>query len=241
MKFRIPLAVFALAALAGAQEIAFERSFPVSGPVELNAATHAGSISVRAGTGSEVRVRGAIRPNGDSRRLDAQASGIQQNPPVRQSGNIITIERLPESDLRHRVSIRYEIETPAVTRLAAEAGAGQVSVEGLHGDVKVRTGAGKISIAGVHGAIDAQSGAGSINVEQATSAPVSARTSAGSIMVRLPGSGFDVKAHTSAGRVQIAGASQPAARSPRQDINAKLRGGGPAVDLSTAAGGIRVE
>ncbi len=241
MNCRTPLVLFALAALAGAQEATFERTFPVTGPVELNAATHAGGISVRAGTGSEVRIRGVIRPNGDHRQLDARASGVQQNPPVRQSGNAITIERIPDTELRRHISIRYEIETPAGTRLHADSGAGQVSVEGLHGDVNARTGAGRIRIGSMTGAVDAQTGAGAIDIEQAATAPVSARTAAGGITVRLPGSGFDVKAHTSAGRIQIAGVPQPEARAVRHSIDTKLRGGGPAVNLSTAAGSIRVE
>ena len=78
-----------------AAEGSFERTLPVTGPVELDVRAGSGRISVRSGENHSVRIRGAIRarggwlaglgdPESEVRRLEA-------DPPVERDGNFIRV------------------------------------------------------------------------------------------------------------------------------------------------------
>ena len=127
---RVPLAT------ASAQG-SFERTYSVSGAVDLEVLAHSGDISVRAGPPGTVTVKGKIhvgnRVLGGNRQGDV--SEIEKNPPIRQSGNSIHIDYLHQ----HDISVDYEITAPSETRLHAQSGSGNQEVEGLKGTVDLET------------------------------------------------------------------------------------------------------
>ena len=51
---------------------------------------------------------------------DEKVKRIVANPPVEQTGNVIRIGRIEDSELRNNVSISYEITSPAETRADSE-------------------------------------------------------------------------------------------------------------------------
>src|ERR1700733_11920695 len=72
----------------------FEKSFQVTGPVDLEVLTRSGDITIRTGPAGSVFIRGKIFV-GDHwlmGRRQGDVDAIQQHPPLRQEGNSIHID-----------------------------------------------------------------------------------------------------------------------------------------------------
>ncbi|MGH9816249.1 MAG: hypothetical protein ACRD6I_09240, partial [Candidatus Acidiferrales bacterium] len=225
---QVALAIIALAAPACAwdgretAEGQFTRTLNVTGAVDLNVRTSAGSITVTPGTGSEVRVLGKIKVRRDSL-SDAQAlvREIEANPPIEQTGNTIRIGRTEDRhrEWRRNVSISYEIVVPKATRLTAGTGSGSASVTGIDGPLDASTGSGGITLAGIGGEVNASTGSGSINIS---------------------GVNGRLKANTGSGSIDasgVAGAITAGAGSGSVDLEQIAAGD---VDVSTGSGRIAV-
>src|SRR5271170_7933975 len=81
-------------AAASTPQGTFQRTFQVSGPVDLEVQTRSGDIIVRSGPAGTVSIRGKIYV-GDhwlfgNRNTDV--SEIEQHPPLRQDGNSVRID-----------------------------------------------------------------------------------------------------------------------------------------------------
>src|ERR1700758_776471 len=72
----------------------FERTFQVSGPVDLEVLTRSGDVTVRGGSAGSVSIIGRIHVGNSwltgDRRTEVQE--IEKNPPLRQNGNSIRID-----------------------------------------------------------------------------------------------------------------------------------------------------
>src|SRR5712672_4142561 len=72
----------------------FDRSFQVSGPVDLEVLTRSGDITVRNGASNTVSIHGKIHQNNSwlegNRKADVEE--LQKNPPLRQNGNSIRVD-----------------------------------------------------------------------------------------------------------------------------------------------------
>ena len=209
----LAVAVAILPAIAIEPHTSFDRTLTVTGPVELEAATHAGGITVRAGGAGSVRIHGIVRARqGDS-------AGIESNPPIRQTGNTIYIDPIQDESLKRRISISYEITVPAEARVRMRSGSGALSAEGVRGpvdagtgsgpvtvssigdQVRAHTGSGKIELSGIKGAVDAHTGSGTI-AAAALAGEVVARTGSGGVEIEQT-SASAVKAHTGSGSVKV--------------------------------------
>jgi hypothetical protein len=199
----------------------FDRTLNVTGPVDLTADTHAGSITVHPGDASTVRIHASIRVNHDSAAADvaARIHSIETNPPIQQTGNIIRINRIEDEALRRQISIAYEISMPANGKLHARTGSGAMKVEGIQGpvdaatgsgsvdaarigsEVRVRTGSGRITIDSIQGKVQADTGSGSIEA-RAVAGPGTLHTGSGSLRLEQTAAG-PVQAHTGSGTVDI--------------------------------------
>ena len=124
----------------------FDRTLSVSGPVDLEVLTHSGDVKVHAGSSGSVQIHGKIyvgdRWFGGRREEDVHA--IEQNPPIRQTGNSIHIEYV---DYRN-ISIDYDITVPAETTVRTKSGSGDQTVEGTRGNAEVQTGSGDVRLTG---------------------------------------------------------------------------------------------
>ncbi len=213
----LAIAVAILPAIAIEPNTSFDRTLTVTGPVELEAATHAGAITVRAGGAGSVRIHGVVRARAGSSQADL--AGIEKNPPIRQTGNTIYIDPIQDESLKRRVSISYEITVPAEARVRMRSGSGVLSAEGVRGpvdastgsgavtvssigdQVRAHTGSGKIELSGIKGAVDAHTGSGSI-AGAALAGEVVARTGSGGVEIEQT-SASGVKAHTGSGSVKV--------------------------------------
>ncbi len=179
----------------------FERMLQVSGPVDLEVLTRSGDVTVRAGSGGSVFIRGKIYV-GDhwlmgNRSVDVHE--IEQHPPIRQDGNSIHIDYV---NLRN-ISVDYEISVPANTVVRTRSGSGDQVIEGTHGKVDTQTGSGDVKLANLTGEIHLQTGSGNVRARQISGA-VKGGTGSGDVEIDETDTG-DIDLHTGSGNITAHG------------------------------------
>ena len=190
-----------VATFASTPQGSFEKTFQVSGPVDLEVLTRSGDITVRTGPSGSVFIRGKIYV-GDhwlfgQRKSDV--SEIEQHPPLRQEGNSIHIDYVNVRD----ISVDYEITVPAETKVRTRSGSGDQTIEGTRGNVDLQSGSGDIKLAKLTGEVRLQTGSGNVRARQISGA-VRGGAGSGDIEVEETGAG-DVDLHTGSGNVIVRG------------------------------------
>jgi Putative adhesin len=188
-------------ALASTPQGQFEKTFPVTGPVDLEVQTHSGNITVRSGSVGSVTVRGKIYVGdhwlfGDRR---AEVSEIEQNPPLRQDGNHIRIDYVNGRD----ISVDYEITVPADTTIRAHSGSGNQTVEGIRANTELESGSGDLRLTQVSGEVRIQTGSGNVSAREISGA-VRGGAGSGDIEIDETGAG-DIDLHTGSGNLTVRG------------------------------------
>jgi putative adhesin len=214
--FRIPVSVSALSsfltitlvvllastfATASTPQGTFEKTFQVSGPVDLEVQTRSGDIIVRSGAAGSVTIHGKIFV-GDHwlfGNRHADVSDIEQHPPLRQEGNRIRVDYVNVRD----ISVDYEITVPADTTISTHSGSGDQIIEGTHGNAELQSGSGNIKLARLTGEIRLQTGSGDVRARE-ISGPVRGGAGSGNIELEESGSG-DVDLHTGSGNITARG------------------------------------
>ena len=198
------LAVVLLAstfAAASTPQGSFEKTFQVSGAVDLEVQTRSGNITVRSGPAGSVAIRGKIFV-GDrwfAGNRHAEVAEIEQHPPLRQDGNNIRIDYVNVRD----ISVDYEITVPAETAVRAHTGSGDQSIEGVHGNADLQSGSGDMRLSGLTGEIRVQTGSGDVRAREITG-PVRGGAGSGNLEVEEKGAG-DIDLHTGSGNVTTRG------------------------------------
>lgn len=180
----------------------FERSYTVSGPVDLDVSTRSGDISVRNGPAATVTVRGKIHV-GDhwfTGGRQGDVSDIEKNPPITQSGNSIRIDYLKYRD----ISVEYEITAPADTGVQTHSGSGDQRIEGLTGKVDLESGSGDMRLREISNHIRVHTGSGNVDAHE-ISAGFSVETGSGDVQVEGNGNGGDSSVRTGSGNVELRG------------------------------------
>jgi DUF4097 and DUF4098 domain-containing protein YvlB len=179
----------------------FEKTFQVSGPVDLEVLTRSGDIIVRSGPSGSVFIRGRIYV-GDHW-LFGQRKGdvneIEQHPPLRQEGNSIHIDYVNVRD----ISVNYEITVPPETTVRTRSGSGDQIIEGTRGNVDLQSGSGDIKLANLAGEVRLQTGSGNVRARE-ISGSVRGGAGSGDIEVEETGSG-EIDLHTGSGNVVVRG------------------------------------
>lgn len=182
----ITVAITALICLQASPALAaaeghFQRALQVTGPVHLELTTGSGSVEVRTGSSSQVQVTGRIRASewfaGNS---EEKIKRLEANPPIQQSGNDIRIGHIDDPELRHNISISYEVIVPAETDLRVQSGSGDQTVEGIRGPLDVSSGSGGLKISAIGDRVHAETGSGDIDIDR-VNGNVHAKTGSGSI------------------------------------------------------------
>src|SRR5271157_3396906 len=159
--------VFILASsLAGFASVVgtFDRSFQVSGPVDLEVLTRSGDITVRSGSSGSVSIHAKIHSgnswfSGDQK---PEVQELQNNPPIRQNGNSIRIDYV---NMRN-ISVDYEITVPQDTTVRAHTGSGDQTVEGVRGNTDLESGSGDLRLGRLTGDLHFQTGSGNVRGNQ---------------------------------------------------------------------------
>lgn len=189
------------AAFASTPQGTFDRTFQVSGPVDLEVATRSGDIIVRSGPAGSVSIHGKIFV-GDhwlfgNRHTDV--SEIEQHPPVRQEGNSIRVDYVNA----HDISVDYEIVVPEDTTIRTRSGSGDQMIEGTRGNADLQSGSGDMKLSRITGEIRLQTGSGNVRAREITGA-VRGGAGSGDIEVEEMGVG-DVELRTGSGNITARG------------------------------------
>ncbi len=201
--FAIALVVLfaSTAVFASSVQGQFERTLQVSGPVNLEVLTRSGDVTVRAGSGGSVFIRGKIHV-GDHWLMggrDADVHQIEQNPPIRQEGNNIHIDYVS----MRNISVDYEISVPADTTVRTRSGSGDQIIEGTRGNVDTQTGSGDVKLANLKGELQLQTGSGNIRARQISGA-VKGGTGSGDVEIEEVASG-NIDLRTGSGNITARG------------------------------------
>lgn len=258
--FLLPLILLCAAPFLSAQRVegSFDRTVNVSGPVQLHVSTGSGAINIRRGPGGSVRVQGRIRASTNSLSSAgnpaARVKEIEQNPPIRQTGNIVTVGS--EVQRWDNVSISYDVTVPEQTQVTADTGSGGIETYDVRGPADLKTGSGSVRADNIGATVQARTGSGMISVDGARG-DVTATTGSGGIQIsRVEG---NVEAHTGSGHVTVSGASGRiradassggvTIEKAQADIEARSGSGTIAIDgrpksarwdARTSSGGIRI-
>src|SRR5204863_7201025 len=139
------IALFATASLSAASvQGSFQRTFQVSGPVDLEVLTRSGDITVHSGPAGTVSVNGKIHVSDRwfEGNRGSDVSDLEKNPPVRQSGNSIHSDYV---NMRN-ISIDYDSTVPADTAVRARSGSGNQATDGLRSQLVRESGSGDRSM-----------------------------------------------------------------------------------------------
>ncbi|HEX8817637.1 MAG TPA: DUF4097 family beta strand repeat-containing protein [Terriglobales bacterium] len=228
----------ALPALASS-EGSFQRTLQVSGPVNLDVQTGSGDIQIHGGSSGQVQVNARIKvSNWFGSDNDERVRRIEQNPPIQQSGNDIRIGHIDDPDLRHNISISYDISVPADSQVHAHSGSGEQRISGVTGGVEVDAGSGDLKIDNVGGRVRAHTGSGAITLDHVQGS-VHAEAGSGDIRGNDIAGGFE--AHTGSGQIEVSQSAPGAVSVETGSGNVEVRGIRGSLDASTGSGDVRVE
>jgi DUF4097 and DUF4098 domain-containing protein YvlB len=230
-----------LAAPARAVEGHFARTLQVSGAVDLEVQTGSGTIDVRTGDSSTVRITGTIRTTSgwfEGAGAENKVHYLESNPPIEQHGNIIKIGHIEDEDLERNISISYEIVAPVETRLRSNSGSGEQNVSSLRGPVEASSGSGNLRLTNIGDMIRASTGSGHITVE-GVKGKVRASTGSGEILATGVAGGL--RASTGSGSVTLRQTAPGDVEVSTGSGTLQLEGVHGAVRAQTASGNILVE
>lgn len=203
---RVLLAVFCLAVLPAAASVrgSFEKTYQVTGPVDLQALTRSGDIIVRPGPAGTVTIRGKIFVSNRlwdhwSTEKPPEVVELEKNPPIRQSGNTINIDYVN----LHNISIDYEITAPGDTKLTTRTGSGDQTIEGLRTAAVLESGSGDMRLTNMTGGLRVHTGSGNVEARD-IDGPFTAEAGSGDIRLDAKGPG-DVQVHTGSGDITLRG------------------------------------
>jgi DUF4097 and DUF4098 domain-containing protein YvlB len=224
-RFALLIAALTLSTTAAfAAEGNFEKTLDVHGTPTLTVKTGSGYVHVYSGSDTQIHIIGRVHVRtgllGGS--AEDKLKQIVSDPPIKQSGNAITIgANHGDSSLYKDVSIDYEITTPRSTALKAESGSGNLEIGGIVGPIngetgsgnitveniganaKLETGSGSIHASNVHGSAALETGSGSIDLDMADSGDVKAETGSGSI--HITGISGGLRAEAGSGEINVTG------------------------------------
>jgi Toastrack DUF4097 len=233
------LICFQVSPAAAAAEGSFQRTLQVTGPVHMELTTGSGNVQVRTGSSGEVQVKGRIRAtewfDGN---VQERIKRLESNPPIQQSGNTIRIGHIDDPELRHNISISYEVMVPAETELRVESGSGDQRVDGIRGPLQVSAGSGGLNISAIGDRVHAETGSGDIEINR-VQGNVRAKTGSGSIRADEIAGAFE--AETGSGHITL---QQTAPGSVRVDTGSggmELRGVRGSLDAKAGSGTIEAE
>jgi DUF4097 and DUF4098 domain-containing protein YvlB len=215
----------------------FERTYQVSGAVDLQVLTRSGDVTVHSGPAGTVTVRGKIHV-GDrwlSGSRQTEVSEIEKNPPIQQSGNSIHIDYLNA----HDISVASAVLAPPNTTVVTRSGSGDQRMSGLRGNLKLESGSGEMRLEDIRGEIELHTGSGDV-VAREISGPFTVEAGSGDIRVDEKGKG-DVRVHTGSGNVELRGVNGTLdARSGSGDVSIQGVNSGR-WEIRTSSGNVDLE
>ncbi|MDB6166552.1 MAG: putative adhesin [Lacunisphaera sp.] len=182
-----------------------EKTFTVQPGGTLKVQTQGGDIKVLTGTGNEVKVTATQKIAADT---DAKADELLKDLDltIEQAGdNVTAISKYDRSGGWHignwpPVHVSFTVVVPARYNVNLNTSGGDISLQGINGQAKLRTSGGNLRLARVEGEVDGGTSGGDIILEEGT-ANVKLSTSGGNIHVDRAGG--EAELNTSGGDIEI--------------------------------------
>ena len=240
------------------------QTLPVSGPATLTLDNTAGSVTVTAGTGSEI-VLSAHKTVWGATEAEAQAALADLKITVTQTGNAVTIKVVQPAEVTlvgqtRGGSVDFTLSVPADTALDLSTGFGEVTASGVTSGARLHSSSGTIEATDVAGDLVLTTDFGDVTLERAAAGTVEAGSSSGQVTLRQveatgavalhsdfgdvsfgDGSAASVAAKTSSGAVtlrdlSVAGAVE--AHSDFGDLSVTQVDAADGYDLGTSSGAV---
>jgi DUF4097 and DUF4098 domain-containing protein YvlB len=197
----VAVTLLASAAFASTPQGTFDKTFQVSGAVNLEVLTRSGDVSVHGGPAGSVSIHGKIFV-GDHWLLGdrhGDVSEIEQHPPLRQDGNSIHIDYVND----HNLSVDYEITVPEETAIRIHSGSGALTIDGTRGNADLQSGSGDLKLSHMAGEIRLQTGSGNMLAREISGA-VRGSTGSGDVELQETGAG-DIELRAGSGNITARG------------------------------------
>jgi DUF4097 and DUF4098 domain-containing protein YvlB len=204
------------------EPITIDRTFAVTGPVQLELTNGSGDSRVVAGPPGQVTIHAEFRVGSwFHSAAQKRTNRLRSSPPFSQEGNLIRVGGAGHSTGAEVVN--YTIVVSPETVVHAISGSGKIEVTGVRGpvtittgsanilasdiagDIQARTGSGTIRFASIRGQVQANSGSGDINFADVHG---DARVQTGSGIIRVASPAGAVVASSGSGSVSVAGAME---------------------------------
>ena len=243
MLARVLLAVLALSLAASpafAQRVPFTRTFDVGAAPELEVTTERGKIAVVAGQPGRVVVRGTVTVRvGFDVPVDARAIAerVAADPPVTHAGDRVVLAMPTEGRQRNAVTVSYEVEVPAATRVTTTTDSGETSVAAIDGSVSVTTHSAALSVARTGGRTSIVTGSGAVVIDDVRG-EVHVKTQSSGITARSVGGGLRVETGSGAVNAVLTGRGPVYVRTSSSAV--QLTGLAGAADIETGSGRITI-
>jgi hypothetical protein len=239
-------AIVLLPAFAEAQRVegSFQRTLTVSGPSDIEVVTGSGRIDVRPGPAGRIEISGRIQAHdgwGWNRRgplsAEERVRRIEANPPIEQSGGVVRIGRITDTELREGVSISFTLTVPAASMVRSKTGSGSQRIEGVEGNIEASSGSGSLTFKDVGSRVRASTGSGSITADTVDGA---FHATAGSGSIRATGVAGPITAKTSSGGIDVEQNGSGDVEVSSGSGTVRLRGVRGALQASTSSGGLTI-
>ncbi len=223
------------------------KSFPVSGSPRVNVITHDGSVTVHGWDKPEVSYTVTKHAHDDEQlrrvfvKSEQQGSAISIVASSDADGGAASFEVfVPRKTALHVSSNDGELNLDGVSGdLTLRTGDGSIKVSNSSGQLQVNTGDGEIRITNFDGQLDARTGDGPISLDGSFSG-LAARTGEGSISLSVPANS-DFTIETNAANIDTRGLTVAEDLAPSQRVRRwKVGRGGNVFVLSTGEGRITV-
>jgi hypothetical protein len=176
-----------------------EQIFSVGEAPTLEVDNFAGDVTVRSGGNGEIRVIVTKRAGSEGQvdRIDVDVSEQADGVRIRTSHPGTSIGG---------ASVRLEVFVPSDARLELDTGAGNVTVDGVEGEISARSGAGNVRVEGAAASVELNTGAGNIDYEGEPQGDCVFNSNVGNVTLRLPADmNADVRLTTGVGNIELGG------------------------------------
>lgn len=256
-KVLLGLVLFVFTAATGARGDEWTKKFTLTGKPQLRVDTNDGNVSVRTGSSKEIEARVLT----EGWRISPEEVRILD----RQSGDRVELEvKVPreQGSVGHR-SLRIDLTVPPETTSEIHTGDGNISIEGVKGEVRLSTGDGNVDARSLQGALEVttgdgnlratgrfdrlnlKTGDGQIDAEVSPGSKMAgdwfARSGDGNIVLRLPKDfAADLDARTGDGHVELDFPVTVSGSLRQSESHGKITGGGLTLSVHTGDGSIRL-
>ncbi len=190
-----------------------KKTFKVERGGELEIEADRGNVEVRNFDGDEVRITVERTVSVDRADEAKDILELHKLDMSKKGDAVIVSSRVEERRFKFRdwrgddkLRIRIIVEVPTQFHVVATTAAGNVDVDGLEGELDVRSGAGNVTIGDVRGEVSVITGSGNVELGHVVG-PITVHSGAGNVELR--GAAGTTEVSTGAGDVRAFIAEQP--------------------------------